>query len=98
VHETEAAYELIEELVRPFVSDMQRRARLGLLDAASVVALGTISGLYQSMPAAEGTVLVHVGEDTPHDLADWVSREAVRAGVELPTEHLAAVCPDWLLQ
>lgn len=98
VHETEAAYELVEELVRPFVSDVERRAELGQLDAARAVALGTISGLYQCDPATDGSVLGYAGEDTPEGLADWVRRGAVKAGVSLAADQLATVCREWSLQ
>jgi hypothetical protein len=95
VHETEAAYELVEELVRPYVDDIQRRAELGLHGPASVVALGTVAGLYQCAPASDGTVLGYAGEDTLKDLADWVRREAANARVDLPADQLATLCPDW---
>ena len=98
VHETEAAYELVEELVQPFVADLQRRAKLGLTDAARAVALGTISGLHQCEPATDATVLAYAGEDTPKTLADWVRQQAAKAGINLPADKLTVLCPDWSFQ
>jgi hypothetical protein len=95
VHETEAAYELVAEVVRPFVDDMERRAQLGLPEAARTVALGTISGLYQCRRAQDGTVLAYSGEDTVFGLAEEVRTEAGRAGVDVPVSLLDDLCPEW---
>ncbi|MDQ4058015.1 MAG: hypothetical protein M3124_02710 [Actinomycetota bacterium] len=95
VHETEAAYELVEEVFRPFVADMQRRAQLGLSEAARAVALGTITGLYHCRRAQDGTVLAYSGEDTVFGLAEEVRTEAGRAGIDLPVALLDDLCPEW---
>ena len=98
VHENEAAYEIVHEIAQPFVADLQRRAKLGLSDAARAVALGTISGLYQCEPATDGTVLAYAGEDTLYSLADWVVDQAAKAGINLPLEQLDELCPGWSFQ
>jgi hypothetical protein len=95
VHETEAAYELVEELVLPYVDDMQRRAKLGLHAPARVLAPGTVVGLYRCAPASDGKVLGYAGEDTLVNLADRARREAADARVDLPADQLATLCPDW---
>ena len=46
VHETEAAWEILEEAVEPFLADMRRRASLGLGAAVDVTA-GIVAGLYR---------------------------------------------------
>lgn len=68
VHErSEAAWELVEAAIEPFRSDMDRRAALGLLDAATNLAIGIIAGLYRAREPEMGTVLAYAGEDTPAD-------------------------------
>lgn len=95
VHETEAAYELVEEALQPFVDDMLRRARLDMTEAAAAVALGIIAGLYACRDAPDGTVVAYAGPDTPWELADWVASEARKAGVPLASETVEDACPHW---
>lgn len=97
VHESEAAYELVQEALRPFVDDMLRRARLGMTEAAAELALGIIAGLYGCREAPDGTVLAYAGPDTPWVLADRVASEGRKAGVPLTLEALEDACPDWTL-
>ncbi|MGH3442291.1 MAG: hypothetical protein ACRDUY_09680 [Nitriliruptorales bacterium] len=95
VHENEAAYELVEQAVQPFVDDMLRRARLGMTEAAAEVALGIIVGLYGCREAPDGTVLAYAGPDTPRELAGWVASEVRKAGVTLAPDAIEDTCPDW---
>ncbi len=74
---------------------MQRRAQLGLSEAARAVALGTITGLYHCRRAQDGTVLAYSGEDTVFGLAEEVRTEAGRAGIDLPVALLDDLCPEW---
>ena len=48
VEPTEAAFELLQEAVEDLVTDMQRKAELGLGSAAEVVCVGIVEGLYQA--------------------------------------------------
>lgn len=96
VDEGEAASELLEETIRPFVDDVARRAQLGLADAASQVALGTLAGLYQCREAEAGTVLAYAGADeAAKDLAAWVVTEATKNGIRLPEDAAEELCPEW---
>ncbi|MEX0660087.1 MAG: hypothetical protein WD080_13230 [Egibacteraceae bacterium] len=95
VHESEAAYELVEQAIQPFVNDMLRRARLGMTEAAAEVALGIIAGLYGCRDAPDGTVVAYAGPDTPWDLADWVASEARKAGAPLASDLIEDTCPNW---
>lgn len=95
VHEGEAAYELVEEAVQPFVDDLRRRARLGMHDAAAQLAVRLLAGLYECRDAPDGSVLAYAGPDTPGELAAWVMREAAEAQVDLPAAAVEAACPDW---
>ncbi len=97
VHETDAAWALLEETVQPYVDDLQRRARLGLTDAAGQLALGLVAGLYRCRDAEDGTVLGYAGEDAAEELAEWAVREAVAAGLHLQPANLVEAAGDWSL-
>jgi len=43
VHETDAAWELMQEAVEPFLADMRRRASLGMSGPAAVLATGIVA-------------------------------------------------------
>jgi hypothetical protein len=95
VHETDAAYDLVEGAVRPFVDDLRRRARLGMREAATELALGVLTGLYRCRGPRDGTVLAYAGTDTPAELAAWVVDETAKAQVELAPADVAAAWPDF---
>jgi hypothetical protein len=59
---------LLEETVQPYVDDLQRRARLGLTDAAGQLAQGLVAGLYRCRDAQDSTVLGYAGEDAAEQL------------------------------
>jgi len=100
VHESEATWELVEKAIEPFRSDLDRRAALGLLDAAADLAVGIVAGFYWTRVAEEGTVLAYAGEDMPVDLAsevlDLAERLAVTAPATLPrrTSLFGPTCGD----
>jgi hypothetical protein len=48
---SEAAYELLEESVEDFLSDMKRRMKLGLTDAAIAICCGIVKGLHKAKRA-----------------------------------------------
>lgn len=96
VHENEAAWELLGEAVEAFMIDLRRRAGLGLMDAAAALAAGIVSGLYQSRPADDGTVVAYAGPDALEELADEALREAARLGVAPPPPQIADdYWPEW---
>ncbi len=97
VHETDAAWALLEETVQPYVDDLQRRARLGLTDAAGQLAQGLVAGLYRCRDAQDSTVLGYAGEDAAEQLAEWAVREAVAAGLHLQPGNLVEAAGDWSL-
>ena len=90
VHENEAAYEILEEILRPELDDLSGRAALGLHDAARQMALGMLRGLANCQERVEdGTVLAYAGLDVTDDLA-WSVRDALsKAGLNLPDEDLS---------
>lgn len=97
VHENEAASELAAEALQPIVDDIGRRARLGFAVAAESVALGILAGLFQCRDAADGSVLACAGAaDTTWEMAEWVTAEAKKHGLELSPDALEEACPDWV--
>lgn len=90
VHENEAAYEILEEILQRELDDLSRRAMLGLHDAARQMARGLLRGLADCHEGVEdGTVLAYAGLDVTDDLA-WSVRDALsKAGLNLPDEDLS---------
>jgi hypothetical protein len=75
----EAAEQLLEEAVEPFFADMKRKAELGLCDAAEVVCLGIVTGLYEAKDEeSDGASVVALGW-----APDFSSEQACSAVVEL---------------
>lgn len=95
VHETEAAWELVEEAIEPFRSDLDRRAALGLLDAAANLAVGIVAGLYRARDPEMGTVLAYAGDDTPMDVATEILDGAAELGVTVPDDAAESHWPRW---
>ena len=95
VHETEAAWELVDEAIEPFRSDLDRRASLGLVDAAAILAVGVVAGVYRSRDPEEGSVLAYAGEDTPVDLASEILDRAERLGVTVPEDAPGSHWARW---
>ena len=98
IHETDAACELIEETVKPFLADLRRRASVGLDDAAVVVATGIVAGLYRASGAEDGTIVGYAGPDLLSELAEAVLAEAAGLGVPVPSDAAERYWPDWCLR
>lgn len=94
VHATEAAWEIVNDAVEPFLTDMRRRALLGL-DAAGAVAAGIVAGLYRCREPKDGTVVAYAGPDSLSELADEVMGEAIKLGTVLPPDVADHCWPDW---
>jgi len=95
VHETDAAWELLEEAVGPFRADLRRRAALGFDDAATAVAVGIAAGLYRVREPEVGTVLAYAGDDAIPALAASVLHLAGTLGVVLPGDAPGGHWPSW---
>lgn len=95
VHEDEAAWELVHEVIDPFLMDLRRRAGLGLANAAATIAIGIVTGLYQARNPEEGTVVAYAGPHALSELADEVINEAVGLGLALPKEASERHWPEW---
>ncbi len=96
VHEVDAAWELVEEAVEPFRSDLERRASLGSVDAAATLAVGMVAGLHRVREPDEGTVLAYAGEDAPPELASDILGLAAQLAVDVPPDAADDHWPDWI--
>lgn len=94
VHETEAAWEILNDAVEPFLTDLRRRASLGL-EAAGAVAAGIVAGLYRCREPKDGTVVAYAGPDSLSELADEGVDEANKLGIVLPPDVADRCWPDW---
>lgn len=95
VHENEAAWELLSEAAERFMSDLRRRAQLGLTDAAVALAAGVVSGFYRCRHPEEGTVAAYAGPDALYELAQEILQEAARLGTAPSQPTAAEYWPDW---
>lgn len=95
VHETEAAYELVNEVIEPFRLDLARRTALGLLDPAAKLVVGIVAGIYRARDPEDGTVLAYAGEDTPIEIATDVLDRAAELGVRIPDGAPSSHWPRW---
>ena len=76
---TEAAWELLEEALEPFVEDMRRHLDLGLDEQAFEICKGILLGLYQCRHAS-GDEFLGWASDFPAEaarntLADWIAAD-----------------------
>lgn len=94
VHETEAAWEILNDAVEPFLGDLRRRASLGL-EAAGAIAAGIVAGLYRCRAPKDGTVVAYAGPDSLSEFADEVMDEANKLGIVLPPDVADRCWPDW---
>lgn len=85
VHEVEAADELLDEALQPFLDDLHRRARLGHLDAATDLATGVLHGL-RDCGHADSDTLLQYSPDFATERAAEVIDQCERLGVILPVE------------
>lgn len=95
VDETDAAWELLEEAIRPFRADLQRRAALRVDAAATSVAVGIIAGLHRVREPEMGTVLAYAGDEAPPEQASSVLDLAERLGVVIPDDAPGTHWPGW---
>lgn len=83
VDENEAAWELLEEALEPFLNDIRRRAALGFTQAAAAIATGTIAGLDRLREKPDGQLIAFAGDDAVDTLADTVVDLADNLQLEL---------------
>jgi hypothetical protein len=95
VHEVEAAGELVEKALEPFLADVRRRVELGMTAAAHEVALGVLAGLRECDRGrgADG-VLEYAGEMSGYAVEVFAVLAALKA--PLPDGAVDEICPDRL--
>jgi len=94
VHPVEAADEILDEALQPFLDDLARRAALGMSSAATELAVGILAGLYACRDGARETVLQE-SPDYPAERAAEVLHQCHKLGVDLPDAELLDLIPEW---
>jgi len=106
VEPSEAAWELVEEAVTPFLDDIKRRVESGQYDAALFTSVGIVLGLYRLRDNNKDDFLGWA-PDSPDEMAEEAVvtlRKALRAakttqGARQPSPALPAVfrdtAPEW---
>ena len=93
VHPAEAADEILDEALQPFLDDLQRRAGLGTRSAAVELAAGILLGLYNCRDGNSETLLEY-SPDYAAERASGVVSDCARLGIELPTSNSSTSCPS----
>jgi hypothetical protein len=94
VHPGEAADEILDEALQPFLDDLARRGELGMTAAAVESAVGILCGLYQCRDGESETLLEYSPDYAGERALDVVDRCA-KLGVELPVDELLELIPEW---
>jgi hypothetical protein len=90
----EAADELLDEVLQPFLDDLKRRGRLGMTTAAAECALGILDGLYRCRDGGSESLLEYTPDYVVERASDVVTR--CRAlGVDLPVHDFVDLLPEW---
>ncbi|WP_432984605.1 hypothetical protein [Dactylosporangium sp. CA-233914] len=90
----EAADEILDEDLQPFLDDLARRAELGFTAAAAQIAAGILCGLYACREANSETLLEYT-PDYPVERAHVVIDQCTKLGVTLPVDDLLDEVPEW---
>jgi hypothetical protein len=90
----EAADEILDESLQPFLDDLARRAKLGFATAATEIATGILCGLYACREAGSETLLEYT-PDYAVERAGAVIDECSKLGVGLPVNDLLDRVPEW---
>jgi hypothetical protein len=91
---SEAADEILDEALQPFLDDLQRRAGLGMRSAAVELAAGILLGLYNCRHGNSETLLEYC-PDYAAERASGVVSDCARLGIELPAVELLDLMPEW---
>jgi hypothetical protein len=90
----EAADEILDEALQPFLDDLTRRGELGMTAAAAELAVGILCGLYACRDAGSESLLEYC-PDYPVERAAEVVDRCAKLGVELPVDDLLELVPEW---
>jgi len=100
---TEAAWELLEEVVAPFFQDMKRRVELGLESEALEICKGLVLGMYRCRDEDDGDVLQWASDfclDTAARAVETLRRSRRPKGTPrrsraLPGDFVDEFISDW---
>jgi len=94
VDPAEAADEILDEALQPFLDDLHRRVGLGMGSAAKEVAAGILLGLYKCREGGSETLLEYA-PDYATERASVVVSDCAKLGIELPAAELLDLMPGW---
>jgi hypothetical protein len=94
LHPVDAAAEILDELLQPFLDDLQRHARLGMTVAATEVAVGILHGLYRCRDGGSESLLEY-SPDFADERAEQIVRQCRALAVHLPVADLVDALPGW---
>lgn len=94
VHPVDAAAEILDELLQPFLDDLQRHARLGMTAAATETAVGILHGLHRCRDGGSGSLLEY-SPDFSDERAAQVVQQCRTLAVDLPVGDLVDTLPGW---
>src|SRR5271166_1967794 len=94
IHPAEAADEILDEALQPFLDDLHRRAGLGMRSATAELGAGILLGLYNCRHGTSETLLEYA-PDYAAERASGVVRDCARLGIELPAVELLDLMPEW---
>lgn len=108
VDPSEAAWEILEEAVEPFVSDIKRQLELGLEAQATEICKGVVLGLYRAEHGKRGELVEWApdfpGETAGHAIETWLTGKRARkpTGAAVRRNRLASFrefadrfVPEW---
>lgn len=90
----EAADELLDEALQPFLDDLARRSALGMTTAAAECAVGILDGLYRCRDGGSESLLEYAPDYGIERASDVVARCGA-LGVDLPVDDLVELLPGW---
>jgi hypothetical protein len=94
VHPVEAADEILDEALEPFLHDLERRANLGMPTATIELAVGILLGLYQCRDG-ESETLLEYSPDYAVERATEVVHRCTKLDIELPNTELLSLMSEW---
>jgi hypothetical protein len=95
VEPTQAAWELLEEALEPWLEDIGRRVRLSLVDSALFIACGVVVGLRSVDGCDHDDRLLSWVPDFPVEAAESVRRALLQAGVDPGEPRIERALSDW---
>lgn len=91
----EAADEILDEALQPFLDDLVRRGELGMTAAAVELAVGILCGLYQCRDDRDSESLLAYSPDYSVERASDVVDQCAKLAVDLPVDDLLEHIPEW---